>query len=475
MRTVPGARIAWIIALMGLVVLVTEWLRAPAFWPVAALLPPAAWILWSERRSGRVVRGAVGAALLLLLALLGRETWSLRQIADHWPAAREALVGAASTQLGADLQQAGILGAEAATRATAACGGTREEAFAQVGRVLEARHPELSVVILQGDGTPWVWAGRPPAIPAPSRDSLGIQSSPHHLALETRRACAHDRQVVVLQLVWASPIDPVAPASLVEEFRRHTDVAVRVWAGDSAPDLPDVFDYQYDTPSGAHTLFSLQAIPPDQGARWQLVLERATARVVALLALLLVLTFVLAPPGIPRAAVVVALAWIGVRAPLDRITAGGSVWSPATYFRDFLGPVSASAGALLVVGAMGTVLAAALWERRPRRRPAGLALAAVLALGAPYLISSLARGITPPADGVRLGLWLLWEFALVAAAGSCVALAAALTRGDDEPHRAPWTWWVGVGAALAAAGLGLSVWAPRGGWPDWYPLPWAVA
>ncbi|MBW8773380.1 MAG: hypothetical protein JF590_08845, partial [Gemmatimonadetes bacterium] len=142
---------------------------------------------------------------------------------------------------------------------------------------------------------------------------------------------------------------------------------------------------------------------------------------------------------------------------------------------DFLGPFSASAGALLVAGAAGTILAAALWEARPKRRPLGLAVAALLSFGAPYLVSSLARGITPPADGVPLGLWLIWEFALVAAAGSCVALAAALTRGEGESDRVPWSWWLGIGMAVAAAWLGLIVWAPRTGWPDWYPLPWAAA
>ena len=475
MRTVPLTRLPWILPLVGLVVLVAEWLRAPSVGLVggaAVLGGIAAWRAAAEdRRSGALL----GGALLFLLALLGWTTWSLQRITNDWADAREALVGAASDRLGADLRRAGALGASVARNAAAACESSRLGAFDAVAGAIPGGHPELSIVVLRPDGTPWVWAGRPPAIPAPTGDSLGIQSSPHHLALETRRACGHDRAVVVAQLVWAAPIDPVASASLVESFRRRTDVAVRVWPGDSAPDLPDVFDYQYDTPGGARTLFSLQAIPPDQGARWSLVFERGATKVLAATLLLLALAFVRAPAGAARGAAALAAAWVAVRAPLERIAPGGQVWSPATYFRDFLGPFSGSTGSLLVAGALGTLLAAALWELRPRRRPVGIAFAALLVLGAPYLISSLARGITPPADGVPLGLWLLWQFALVAAAGSCVALAAALTRGGREARTVPRTWWVGVVAALAAAWLGLYVWAPRGGWPDWYPLPWAVA
>ena len=472
MRTTPGARILWIIPLLGLLLCATEWLRTPGGGWVGGVALSAAAILWLRRGVGERGTLVLGAAIGVLLALLAWYTRALDRITDDWPTTREALVTSASERLGADLHQAGALGTSVAAAGAAACDGTREEAFRTVARAIPARHPELAVVVMQGDGTPWVWAGTPPALPSTTGDTLGIQSSRHHLALETRRACAHERTVVVTQLVWATDIDPAAGTSLVESFHRRTDVAVRVWPGDSAPDGPDVFDYQ---PAGAPVLFSLQALPPDQGARWSLVLERGAVPIVTLLLLILILTFLLAPAGLPRMSVVLATGWVIVRAPLDRIIPNALVWSPATYFRDFLGPVSASSGALLTVGAIGTLLAAALWERRVRRRPAGLVIAGLLTLGAPYLISSLARGITPPSDGVPVGLWLVWEFALVAAAASSVALAAALTRGDHDQREVPWTWWVGVVAAIAAAWLGLIVWVPRGGWPDWYPLPWSIA
>lgn len=475
MRTIASARGWWSVLVVAIVAVTTEWLWSPS-WPgpvVTALLALAVFFLLRTRAGAWwwSLRGA----LVLVVLLLAAETYQLDQVAHHWSAAREALVRAASTQLGADLREARSLTRVVGERAITACDGPRAESFAATRAALPGEHPEVAVAILQPDGTPWTWAGRPPAVPAPSGDSLGIQSSPHHLALEMRRPCAEGRQVVVTLLVWASAPDPSAGHSLVEEFRARTDVAVRMWPGDSAPDLPDVFDYQYDTPGGTHTLFSLQAIPPSQGERWNLVLDRAAGRVVLATVLLLLLTFVVAEPGMGRAVAVVGSAWFAVRAPLDLLERQGTLWSSATYFRDFLGPVSANTGALLVTGAVGTILAAALWERGPRRRWWGVVAAGLLAFGAPYLISSLARGITPPADGVPLGLWLVWEFALVAAAGSCVALAAALTRGSEMASKVPWTWWIGVLAALAGAGLGLLVWAPRYGWPDWYPLPWAFA
>jgi two-component system nitrogen regulation sensor histidine kinase NtrY len=475
MRAFVSGRAGWGVVVAATVAVCAEWLRSPAMWIALVVAILVVMALTQLRGDRSPLVWTARGALVLLGLLTGWESWQLGRIVDDWPARREAIVTRASERLGAELDQATRLVGEVAAGATAACDLTREAAFPLVDQVRGGRGSIIAVAILQPTGAPWVWAGRHFAVPAPEGDSLGVQGSSTHLALQVRRPCGHDRTVVATTLIRAAPSEPMAASALVERFRAETDVAVQVWPGDLAPDEPDVFDYQFDTPQGTRTLFSLQAIPPDQGARWTLVAERAGVRVVLLVVLLLGAACVLVPPGGSRALLLVVTSWFAARVPLARIFDSDSLWSQATFFRDFLGPFSASAGALLVAGAAATILAAAFWERGSRRRPLGLAVAAILTLAAPYLVSSLARGITPPADGVPLGLWLTWEFALVAAAGACVAVASALVRGTEVSTRVPWSWWLGVGAAIAGAWLGLSVWSPRGGWPDWYPLPWAAA
>ncbi len=475
MPLTPGPHARWTYAAILLAVVVVEWLRSSTGrWAVVTVVAGLALLVMLGRRADLRVWLLRGAAVLLI-ATVGWQTWRLDRVTRDWPGQRERLVARASAHLAQELRASGELLRRAVDRGGPACDGTRVDAFALLGNALTSGHPELALAVLQSDGTPWAWAGRHRSVPSAVADSLDIESTSTHLALTLRRHCAHDRQVVATLLIWTAASDPAHDLALVERFRRTTDVALRVWPRDMAPDSPDLFDYQYDTPQGTRTLFSLQAIPPDQGAHWTLVAGRGAGRVVLGLGSLLFLAFLAAPPGASRALLLLTAAWAAARAPLAAAIGSSGVWSQATFYREFLGPFSASAGALLVLGAVGTVLGAALWEGRPARRPLGIAAAAVLALGAPYLISSLARGITPPADGVPLGLWLTWEFALVAAAGACVALAAALVRGAEGSVRVPWTWWVGIATAIAGAWLGLLVWSPRGGWPDWYPLPWAAA
>ncbi len=58
-----------------------------------------------------------------------------------------------------------------------------------------------------------------------------------------------------------------------------------------------------------------------------------------------------------------------------------------------------------------------------------------LLVASPYLISSLGRGITPPADGVSVGLWLTWQLAILVSASALLVPSAALFRGDGPEPR----------------------------------------
>ena len=126
----------------------------------------------------------------------------------------------------------------------------------------------------------------------------------------------------------------------------------------------------------------------------------------------------------------------------------------------------------------GTLLMTAgvwLWRQRLPRRWYGLVVGGVLLLGAPYVISSLGRGITPPAAGVSVGLWLTWQIALLVAASALLVPTAALFRGSGPVKKTSWRIGGGVAIAFAAALIGVLVWSPRGGWPDWYTFLWTPA
>ncbi|MFZ5622953.1 MAG: hypothetical protein ACOY71_00810, partial [Gemmatimonadota bacterium] len=138
---------------------------------------------------------------------------------------------------------------------------------------------------------------------------------------------------------------------------------------------------------------------------------------------------------------------------------------------------SASAGVLALTGAVATAVGVMLWRRRMRRTWYGVAAGVLLLLGAPYLVSSLGRGVTPPAEGVSPGLWLSWQLAVVLAVSAVMVLVAALFRGDGQVEgpmpvrRAA----VAVVIAIIAATVGLYTWEPVGGWPEWYTFLWTPA
>ena len=164
-----------------------------------------------------------------------------------------------------------------------------------------------------------------------------------------------------------------------------------------------------------------------------------------------------------------------MRAPIGPALGMQPLFSPATFFRTVLGPFSSSAGVLALSGTLLLTAGVWLWRRRLPRRWYGIALGGVLLLVSPYVISSLGRGITPPADGVSVGLWLTWQLALLVAASALIVPTAALFRGSRPEVSTSWRIVIGVAIAFAATIIGVLVWSPRGGWPDWYTFLWTPA
>ncbi len=452
-----------------------EWLRAPALWPVGvaalgflaglvALYPIRGW-----RRRGLAV-SLLGVAFTLAFTQL-----RLTAIETKWPEQRERRVEAASERLDDDLRAA-LHGADRlAQAALSTSADDRAAAIATLERLVPSKGTEMSVAVLDSSGAPWAWAGRHRLAPRADGDSIDSRATGYYVVLEARRHSTDGRTAVSGVLVWAHPAVPDRSRSLAELFRRRTEVGLTVYPAGTAPDTLDVFDYGDSTSTGRTLLFSVLPVPPEQGTAKQIATERGSTAVTWLVLLTVACALSLASRPVERFALLTALLWLAVRAPIGPALALQPLFSPATFYRPLLGPLSSSAGVLALAGTLLTIAGVWLWHRRWPRRWPGLAIGIVLLIVSPYLISSLGRGITPPADGVSVRLWLIWQLAILMSASALLVPCAALFRGDGPEPRSSWRTVAGVSIAFAAAAVGVLVWSPRGGWPDWYTWLWTPA
>jgi signal transduction histidine kinase len=385
-------------------------------------------------------------------------------------------VTAATERLDGDLHAALHRAERLAEAAAGATSFSQAGALQVLERLVPSSGPEMSVVVFDQRGNPWAWAGRH-RLPARSEgDSFAARTSGYYVVLEARRHSAEGRIAVAGVLIWAHAAVPGAGRSLAELFRTRTEVGLAVYPAGTAPHSSDVSDYKEPTTSGgSRLLFSVRPIPPEQGSAKELVYGRTSQLAVWLLLVAFAIALSLAAAPVERFALLGLVLWLAARAPVGTALGIQDLFSPATFFRPLLGPLSASAGVLALAGILLTMAGVWLWRRRMHRRWYGILLGSVLLLAAPYLISNLGRGITPPAGGVSIGLWLTWQITLVVAASALIVVAAALFRGDSPEPATRWRIVVAVGIALASALIGVLVWSPSGGWPDWYTFLWTPA
>ncbi len=466
----------WRFTLGATVLSGTEWLHAyerPWAWAtgvgalvtIVLVLPARDWS-----------RRALILALLLLAAVIPLTQRSLDRIDHDWDGVRgerEALVKAAGDRLGGDLRSAFQLTQQLADVGAAAAERDRDAAFRILAQATRSQRLESGIAILEADGTPWAWAGSHRLPPRAEGDSITSASSQYYVTLESRRHSGRARVAVANVLVWAHPAVPDRAGSLAEQFRARTDVALAVYRPDSAPDNRDVFDYCEPTTAGSRCLFSAQPLPPVQADARALEVSRGgRAAAIALLAVL-VLGLVVEQGSAGRWMLAVIAVWLTVHAPVGSLLGAGDLFSPASYRFNPLLPLTNSAGALGLVGALFTMGAVWLWRHRLPRRWWSVLTGAAMFLAIPFGVSALSRGITPPAGGTPLGLWLTWHLGLFLAATGPIVLASALIRGDAEPRRTGWWSWLGVAVAILAAVVGLYIWQPTAEWPSWFPLLWA--
>ena len=467
--------LSWVVVVVSAGAAAAEWLRGPAWLWVAAVALAAAlsvallWPLTGWRRRG------LAAALAGLVLALAVAQWRLAAIEHHWPEQRKRRVDAASQRLAGDLHAAYHRAERLAAAAAAAAADGREGAFATLDRLVPSSGPEMSIVVLDAQDRPWAWAGRHRLPPAARGDSIGSRATGYYVELEARRHTRDGRVAVAGVLIWAHPAVPDRGRSLAELFRARTEVGLTVYPPNTAPDSADVFDYEEPTTAGPRLLFSVRPVPPEQGTAKELVYRRGSRAATWLLLTVLGLGLGTAARPLERLGLLATVVWLPVRAPVGPALSLQPLFSPATFFRPLLGPLSGSAGVLALAGILLTIGGVWLWRQRLPRRWYGTAVGGALLLISPYLISSLGRGITPPADGVSIGLWLSWHLALMVSAAALIVPTAALFRGNAAESRGWWRIALGVAIALAASVIGVLVWSPRGGWPDWYTFLWTPA
>ena len=477
-------RALWLAAVAASAALGAEWMRSPG-WILAAGLAVlglvAALAAWRDGRgaSGWAVRAA-GAALAVALAVAaGGFTWGLGRLRDGWPQVREREVTRASSQLQSDLGDAFGDVRRLADRAATLIGWTGEPAFHKVEALVREREPARGIVLFDAAGRPTAWAGTLRIALSPAGPELSTVTTPFYLWLVARRQARGGTAVAAVLLARAS-YAPKAGVALTDRFADQVGVGLHFYPPGGAPADSDLFDYVLSRPpAGGDTLFTVQPVPPEQDAAITDLTATGQRTAFWIMVALLFAGIVGAVRGglpVAGAAATATAAALGVaRAPLGDAFGSDSLFSSATYYQTVLGPFSKSAGTVMLTSFVVALIACALWRRG--LKPGLLSRLAALGVTvlAPYLLQDLARGITPPAAGVSLSLWLTWQVALVVSASALVLVAAALVRGPAAPARAgAWPFLASL-LAIALAVAGLFLWEPRGAWPEWYPYLWLPA
>lgn len=443
--------------------LVGEWLRLPTWW-TAGLAAVAA--LGAAVPSWRLARPAsrVLAGLLVLLGIVVAVTgWRLDGVERRWGAERRARIDRAFEPLQRELKAAGRLAVALAEQGLATADRPVPQAFGDLARLIRPGGAEHGVVVLDAGGRPRAWAGAQRLTPELVGEPLRIRATPFAYVLEARRIDVRGRQAIGTVLLSANPAVAGADQSLAEEFRRREGLGLTFYPPGLAPASSAIFDWVEPTVGGSRLLLSVRPQPPEQSEARQRVLGGgARAAVLLLLGVIAVgLSLVRSAPA--RGALLLALVWLPLRAPVGRTLGLDMLFAPTAFFVEWGGPFTSSAGALLLAGMVLVVVGLWLLER-PLVVPAPVRMAAmVLAAAMPWLLLGLGRGITLPAEGATVATWLTWQLALAAAAVGPLLVLAALARAPAEPRPARLAGAVLL-VLVAASAVAFS-WTPAGGLP----------
>jgi signal transduction histidine kinase/HAMP domain-containing protein len=405
----------------------------------------------------------------------------VRAVERRWPEVREALILDASRSLDASLAAVVALARNSADHAATLIDLPRSTALERLQAGLDEAPPEHGAVGLDGAGRPWIWGGRHRLNVGPNSEELSAHITPFYVVLEARRQIGAHTALGRVVLAADSAI-PDREQTLAWRFARDTGFQLGFYESSRAPAGSDVFDYCLPScqigPDGVvpDTLFSVQAVAPSQGSRKLEILAEGS-RAVGVLLTVAVLLVAVVGGALARWIAVAGLVGVLLFTPAGELLALGPLFSSATFYLEALGPFSSSAGALLFLAVAATIVAVQVDRRGFPRTPVGTVLAVALAIAAPWILTGLAAGISPPSTVIGLNVWVGWHLAL-AMAGIALLLWGGVLLGRGRSSSLWMNRLAGVGACALAV-VGLALWRPWSGWPVWFgfvwvPLVWLV-
>ena len=427
-----------------------------------------AWLPRS-RRPWAIPAIAALVPFIVLASLAQRELW---RVDRHWELASARAVDAGAQRLLAQVESSVAVLEEAARRALEAP-PEPEAAFAALEGLL--RGEAESGVVLYRAGIPTAWAGtirmHADSVPAGTGVSFTSFYVTLHVVAERNGATA----------TAATLLQAIAPA---DRLARGLDRVIADETGVRGFEIvpPGGMRGTAIVPlvTGGDTLALVRALPASQAETRLHLVERARVRGAILLVVSIVLLLVAVwrharPLPLRVAALAVALSCVAI-VPLNEFSNATRLFDPAYYFAPLGGPFTASIGALGITSALVLLGLLGVLRSRARIRSRAIAFFAVLVIAGlgPFLLRDLARGITPPAWGVDVSLWLGWQVTLFLAAVSILLAGASAgrvalgARRGLSPVMAP-------ALAVLAALLGPIVWEAPARWPGWYPALWILA
>jgi two-component system nitrogen regulation sensor histidine kinase NtrY len=474
--TSDAAARSWTVVTAAALVTAALWLRTPELRylaPAAIATVIAAMFL---RFVPRRLRLAGGATVVVLGVFCVAGTVAQRELArieGEWSAYRAERVTHGAQRLNVALDSIEVALSERAHMALEVPNDTLR-AFAHLERLVSEEGPHA--IAVYDNGRSLAWAGRARVRTDSVAGAAGVIFTPFYVTLYAA-AERGERRAVASTLVHAEPPADRLAHAVDERLAARARLHGFQFVLPTVRELPESMPY---VGRGGDTLFRGRPLVPAQGEAALLALDRARERGAALLAVAMLFFLAaswarLRPLTWRLITLAVALACLGL-VPLGTFSSDTSLFDPAVYSAKLGGPFTASVGALALSSAMLLLALLSVLRTHVRAswRLGAMAIVAIVMSLGPFLLRDLARGVTVPASGITVGLWLAWQVALFLAAAALLLGAAAAggavlgaTRGL-HPAIAP-------GLAGLAALVGPIVWDAPGRWPGWYPVLWIAA
>ncbi len=449
---------------IAIIVAAVEWLGAPSILWLAVLVGGTLVSFLggsSSRSSGLVIR--VSSIALLAIATLMSPVG--RRLADPSPSKMARSRRAAEVELERALDAMRLRLEALSLRVATLSLQSPEDAFGTLHSFVPEVDPSVALAILDQAGRTDVWAGDHRLMPSASSAPIVFSTNAYYEVLEVRRQRQAGGYAVSSTVLGADSTVPFPGRSLEHILRDRFGFGVEF----SRPEAAASGGIAW--PRGDPVLVARPILPdPDiVSVEWTRRVRRLSGVLVLLITFLVVFT---APRARVRYGFLLLALWVVVRAPLNDILGWQAAFDPTSFFSPLLGPFSRTAGALALSGSVLFAAAVWLWHHQGRWRTLLVPLCLLITLGTPLMLREFGRGITPPSEGIGLGLWWTWHLALLLpTAGILTAVAAMIKRNRRlEPRVVPAV--LGGLLAVLVAALGLTIFDGGPSWPAWYLLLW---